>query len=743
MIAGMQTTVIVPVGATLNVTGGGSGSIVRLSDSTVTLYSGTPISIDPRDTVTSYRIYCDVGRVNHNVQLLGTVYPSPVAAITLHAGRRRTIYLPANAVLYLTGSGRGSINLVNPLGAVTEYSGSSISFGPFETLTEYQLHCDVGTINYRQGYSVGDTLTLTGPLTYTINAAPGTLVAIIGNVPTGVTPTITPNDGRLVVDGNRIVVGASESSVGTIALSVSATGANPASANIVVTEAGEATVPGYIANVASAPYAVYGAQRVVSGYSGPLFQLRRTSDGGTMDVIPPVSGDFADYVAIAAWAAGSALTVAVIYDQTDNERHLIQATVANQPSFDPSLRIGDTAPFLWDGQRSTVAGPVAKIMALTDQSFNRQNISVVDAQQREVSFSNNIDWMFADGSSDTITTSYASGYTAGITNLGTTGKVIRSGTISSQFPADTTATPRVSPDVTIETMGTSDLRALLIRGNYYTSTAMAVREITMTNLILGRQSGNINDENTYTYNSRTMRLGFALFPALSQADAMTIAESLRIAFAMRTTFDYRLIFTGDDIMEGSGIAMNGNIPNQLQPHFNVNAEVFNTALHGKTMADMYNYRRAFFSTLYTAGIPNVIFLQAGTNDLTSTDGVGTTTYNNYTTPLIAYLKGLGFKVVVCTLLPRTDAAFTTAMQTERVIYNGLVTTNSAGADYVLDLASNPVMGASDAPNDTTLYVDKMHPTKLGATWLAGSPGGAHFSLYSYYNAVQSVLGFVP
>jgi lysophospholipase L1-like esterase len=83
-------------------------------------------------------------------------------------------------------------------------------------------------------------LTLTGPLTYATNAIAGTLVANISNVPTGAAPTISPNDGRLVVAGNAtagwtVVTGLSASSVGSIPLTVSASGATSVSQSIPVT----------------------------------------------------------------------------------------------------------------------------------------------------------------------------------------------------------------------------------------------------------------------------------------------------------------------------------------------------------------------------------------------------------------------------------------------------------------------------------------------------------------------------
>ena len=82
------------------------------------------------------------------------------------------------------------------------------------------------------------TITLTGPLSYSTTSPSGTLVANIGNVPAGVTPTLTPNDGRLLVAGGAgawtVVTGLSASTAGTITLAVAATGATGASASIAV-----------------------------------------------------------------------------------------------------------------------------------------------------------------------------------------------------------------------------------------------------------------------------------------------------------------------------------------------------------------------------------------------------------------------------------------------------------------------------------------------------------------------------
>lgn len=502
------------------------------------------------------------------------------------------------------------------------------------------------------------------------------------------------------------------------------------------------TAPGYLASLTTAPYAVWCAQRLVPGYTGPLFRLRRASDGATQDFAPPSGGDYPDRDAIAAWAGGSALTVAILHDQTGNGRHLTQATAASQPGFDPARLIGNAAPILFDGQRSTVAGPVAKWMALAGQNLSRQNLSVVDVQQRQVSLSDNNDWLLTDDGSGNSGTNYGNSYTNSWSSPASTGLTLRPGIAAAQFPAGAAGFPLAVPDVTVATFGAANLRALLLRGSYHTDTSGTVSAQTIPGIVVGRAAGTLTSSSVYTYNARSMRLGLALYPALEQADAQAVAASLRTAFGLPASYDYRLVLSGDSIMEGSGAAFNGNMANWLLAGLTQKAEVFNTAVHGTTMQTIYANRAAYFGGLVAGGRPNVIVLEAGTNDLTTTSGSGTTAYASYTAPLIAYLKGLGFQVIACTLLPRQDNINAT-LQSERTAYNGLVTANAAGADHVLDLTQHPVMGASTAPNDTTLFVDKLHPTALGHRWLAGAPGGTYAGTYTYRHALEQVLGATP
>jgi len=103
------------------------------------------------------------------------------------------------------------------------------------------------SISTRTVSAAASTLALSpNALSITSKAAAGTLVSNISNVPAGVTPTITPNDGRLIIAGDaasgwKAVVGMSPLSAGTINYVVAAAGATSASGAVTVSAASSAS----------------------------------------------------------------------------------------------------------------------------------------------------------------------------------------------------------------------------------------------------------------------------------------------------------------------------------------------------------------------------------------------------------------------------------------------------------------------------------------------------------------------
>ena len=80
--------------------------------------------------------------------------------------------------------------------------------------------------------------------------------------------------------------------------------------------------------------------------------------------------------------------------------------------------------------------------------------------------------------------------------------------------------------------------------------------------------------------------------------------------------------------------------------------------------------------------------------------------------LCTYYKDAGFKVVVLTILPRTAAgSFTEA---ERLSTNTLIRANYAGyADAIADIGADALMGQEFDNENTTYYLDGIHPKEAG------------------------------
>ena len=103
--------------------------------------------------------------------------------------------------------------------------------------------------------------------------------------------------------------------------------------------------------------AAHGTTRALyDDYTGPLYQLRRGSDGAETDVEPVSSGGVADAAAHDTFCAGTTCLISMIYDQSGQGNHLTQAPPGafagpDINGFD-NLASGDGAPVALNGQRA-------------------------------------------------------------------------------------------------------------------------------------------------------------------------------------------------------------------------------------------------------------------------------------------------------------------------------------------------------------------------------------------------------
>ncbi|USQ98917.1 hypothetical protein [Sphingomonas aerolata] len=122
----------------------------------------------------------------------------------------------------------------------TPASGGTLTYQEFATGTGGSASSSVLT---RTVSAAASTLVLSpNALSITSNAAAGTLVSNISNVPADVAPTVAPNDGRLIIAGDaasgwKVVIGMSTLSAGTINYAVAAAGATSASGVLTVSTA--------------------------------------------------------------------------------------------------------------------------------------------------------------------------------------------------------------------------------------------------------------------------------------------------------------------------------------------------------------------------------------------------------------------------------------------------------------------------------------------------------------------------
>lgn len=96
----------------------------------------------------------------------------------------------------------------------------------------------------------------------------------------------------------------------------------------------------------------------------------------------------------------------------------------------------------------------------------------------------------------------------------------------------------------------------------------------------------------------------------------------------------------------------------------------------------------------------------------------TTAYND----LVTYCQAAqrrGFKVVVLTVLPRSDAGTPGSFETDRQTVNTNLRANwTTFADALADVAADSRIGDAGDETNTTYYADRVHPTTTGGGIIA-------------------------
>lgn len=454
----------------------------------------------------------------------------------------------------------------------------------------------------------------------------------------------------------------------------------------------------YFPALSSPALAAWGARRMVEGYGGSLYRLRRGSDEA-MAVAPAAGSDLPDYDAIASWAGGADLFVTDIYDQSGNGKDLAQPAAASQPAFDLQKALAGCVPFAFDGQVGTASG--RKFMTTgTTLSFDRQDISIWQVVQPQFSANTQMYWNLSSGgdAGTLVCNCYQEVSAPGLRYFGSWGETTGSAGV-----------PRAQPSVIGHDLGASAMRTI-------------IRETSINGPAQGAGAGDCftigyAGQLGTGYESCHHCWATMLYPSLPDADQAALRAALETMFSVPVGFTSRIIFNGDSIMEGWRAGLLRSMPAQLAG-LPGTPEIFNLAVSGRTQAAEHASFGAFIAPLFTAGHGEgkcLLVTNGGTNDIHN--GASAAALQANALSYVADAQAAGFRVGLATLLRYgTDSD----NPGQRAAYGDWVLAGSSGADFAIDAATAANM--SDTGN-ATYYLDGVHPTGAGYASLASSRYG--------------------
>ncbi len=218
---------------------------------------------------------------------------------------------------------------------------------------------------------------------------------------------------------------------------------------------------------------------------------------------------------------------------------------------------------------------------------------------------------------------------------------------------------------------------------------------------------------------------FAIYPrALSKAEIIQARQALEAMTGKTVTPVTNMAFFGTSITRGIGY-VNKFFGYQYAPNASSPVQGFNGGQSGATTAGIATNINNFLSELAASpasGQKFIFVLEIGTNDLNTT-AVATVTAN--VAALCDTIRAAGHKVVLNTILNRTEAGYDgfnakrLAANDEYRTWVGPIETAGKHVDALCDVAAT-VIGTETAPDNTTYFPDKTHPSLAGYTIWEGA-----------------------
>jgi hypothetical protein len=448
----------------------------------------------------------------------------------------------------------------------------------------------------------------------------------------------------------------------------------------------------------------FSSERVMASYAGPIYNATRMLGDGTSRV------GIGEIQTIKNSQGVEILRVGTAFNQVAGGScgHAVQTDVAKMVGINDALPSDGHFPFLFDGKRSTINNghPVGFDIVANLDGRNNTRFYVLEPRSSVTCQA----WERLNGGvARNLYTS--SGFGPPYAPDGS-GK-IQYGDSGAAVPFAFLPSNKVVVAIR-DKAGGSDIFVNGVK----TASATVLAAGTITQIQVGYQL--VSGLSNFWVNMPIHALGYAS-GQLSDYDIQETTWALAQHFGVNLdTTRPRIVISGDSIMESVAMSQCRTWPSLFQNALSRPVELFNLGIAGKRLSECYSQRTTLENGLYSGSRRCVAVLQGGVNDIHAYGDTGANLYSATTTPYVAYLKGLGYKVVVCTLLPETASNPATA-NPQLVAYNALVRANGATADYVWDVAAEYRMGIyPTSPDNPALYPDKIHPSDLGGMYLAST-----------------------
>lgn len=202
-------------------------------------------------------------------------------------------------------------------------------------------------------------------------------------------------------------------------------------------------------------------------------------------------------------------------------------------------------------------------------------------------------------------------------------------------------------------------------------------------------------------------LAFALYnSSLNSTQAAAVSAAM---LPPQQAMTRNIVFNGDSITSGLFATCGQNLPKQVEPLLGHPCTMYNLGIPSILATSLTSNQTSYGPLLFSSGVTsNIYHWWGGTNDITN-GTAGATLFSSTVAPHLTYMKGLGYKIVVGTLLNEQGSATT---NTQRANYNAAAlaavgTTVDALADY----AGAALLANSSA--NKYFGTDGIHLTPLG------------------------------